>query len=380
MGVVVLVVSNLSGSTTTLGLLARVVGAVVAGSLTFGAVVVWLGRRHDARRRPRERPVGPLGAPRSAPAAPEPPSGLFAPPPPWQTPPMPGVHIVTDSACDLTDQLVKEHNIIVVPLTIRFGEEELEDRRQLSCEEFWDRCRGKGALPETAAPSPGAFQAAFQQAADEGADAVLCLTLSSKVSGTYSSAVTAAGSFDAVPVRVVDTFSLTMGQGLLVIAAAEEAAAGASLDELVAATEDRIPRTRIYGVLGRARVPPARRAHRWGPRPGRFPVEHQAGDPAQGRRGGRGVQAAHPAPAPWPTWAPRWRRTRPSSGSPWPTAPATTSPQILAVLAGIATEHPCSPVDLGPVVGTHAGPEHRRGLLHRACQDSRDRRVVSRRG
>ena len=67
---------------------------------------------------------------------------------------MPGVHIVTDSACDLTDQLVKEHNVTVVPLTIRFGDEELEDRRQLSPAEFWERCHGKGDLPQTAAPSP----------------------------------------------------------------------------------------------------------------------------------------------------------------------------------------------------------------------------------
>ncbi len=62
MAVVVLVVSNLSGSTSTLALLARVGGAVVAGGLTFGAAVVWLGRRHDARRPPRARPVGSLGA------------------------------------------------------------------------------------------------------------------------------------------------------------------------------------------------------------------------------------------------------------------------------------------------------------------------------
>jgi putative peptidoglycan lipid II flippase len=61
MAVVVLVVSNLSGSTSTLALLARVGSAVVAGGLTFGAAVVWLGRRHDARRPPRARPVGPLG-------------------------------------------------------------------------------------------------------------------------------------------------------------------------------------------------------------------------------------------------------------------------------------------------------------------------------
>jgi putative peptidoglycan lipid II flippase len=66
MGVVVLVVSNLSGSTSSAGLAARVVGAMVAGGLTFGAVVVWLGRRHDARRPPPTRPVGPVGAPRGA--------------------------------------------------------------------------------------------------------------------------------------------------------------------------------------------------------------------------------------------------------------------------------------------------------------------------
>jgi len=64
MAVVVLVVSNLSGSTSVAGLLARVVGAVLAGGLTFGAVVIWLGRRHDARREPPSaRPLGPLGAP-----------------------------------------------------------------------------------------------------------------------------------------------------------------------------------------------------------------------------------------------------------------------------------------------------------------------------
>jgi DegV family protein with EDD domain len=163
---------------------------------------------------------------------------------------MPGVRIVTDSACDLTDDLVEEHAVIVVPLTIRFGAEEFEDRRELAPDEFWRRCQGKGALPETAAPSPGAFITAFQRAADEGADSVLCLSISSKVSATYASAVTAADTFTGIPVRVVDTRSMTMGQGLMVIAAAEEAAAGADLDELVAATEARTSRTRVFGVVG----------------------------------------------------------------------------------------------------------------------------------
>jgi DegV family protein with EDD domain len=163
---------------------------------------------------------------------------------------MPGVRIVTDSACDLTDDLVKEHDVIVVPLTIRFGSEEFEDRRELSPEEFWRRCQGKGALPETAAPSPGTFITAFQRAADEGADAVLCMTISSKLSATYASAVTAADTFTSIPVRVFDTRSVTMGQGLTVIAAAAESAAGAGLDQLIDAAEDRTDRIRVYGVLG----------------------------------------------------------------------------------------------------------------------------------
>jgi len=162
---------------------------------------------------------------------------------------MPGVRIVTDSAGDLTDELVERHRVIVVPLTIRFGDEEFVDR-ELTPEEFWIRCQGKGALPETAAPSPGSFVAAYQQAADEGADAVLCLTLSADLSGTYASAISAAESFTAVPVRVIDTRSVTMGQGLLAIAAAEDAAAGTGLGEIVDHTLDRIGRVRIYGVLG----------------------------------------------------------------------------------------------------------------------------------
>jgi DegV family protein with EDD domain len=163
---------------------------------------------------------------------------------------MPGVRIVTDSACDLTDDLVKQHDVLVVPLTIRFGAEEFEDRRDLTPDEFWRRTQGKGALPETAAPSPGAFIAAFGQAADEGADAVLCLTLSSKLSATYASAVTAADTFTAIPVRVVDTLSVTMGQGLLVIASAEDAASGTGLDALCSEAEERSTRARVYGVLG----------------------------------------------------------------------------------------------------------------------------------
>ncbi len=162
---------------------------------------------------------------------------------------MPAVRIVTDSACDLTDQLARSHNIIVVPLTIRFGDEELVDRRDLDPQEFWRRCRLERALPETAAPSPGAFQQAFESAAKDGYDSVLCLTISAGVSATYQAARAAAEECRALPVTVIDTRSLTMGQGLLAISAAEVATSGASLSEVADHVAEAMDRTRVFGAI-----------------------------------------------------------------------------------------------------------------------------------
>ncbi|MHB1924480.1 MAG: DegV family protein, partial [Acidimicrobiales bacterium] len=75
---------------------------------------------------------------------------------------------MTDSACDLPQNLVDELAVDIVPLSIRFGAEEFIDRRDLTPDQFWSRCSASAVLPETAAPSPGAFKAAFQKAAEEG--------------------------------------------------------------------------------------------------------------------------------------------------------------------------------------------------------------------
>lgn len=164
---------------------------------------------------------------------------------------MAGVRIVTDSACDLSDELAAANAITVVPLSIRFGDESFLDRAELSPAEFWRRCRQSVALPETAAPSPGQFQSAYSDAADAGADAVVCITISSKVSATYQSALTAADTVrDRLPVHVVDSESLTMGQGILCLEAAASAAAGASADDVVALVERLRGRVRVYGTLG----------------------------------------------------------------------------------------------------------------------------------
>ena len=85
------------------------------------------------------------------------------------------IRVVTDSACDLSADLAAEHGITVVPLSIRFGDEEFVDGRDLTTEEFWARCKASQVLPETSAPSPGAFQEAFLAAHADGYDGVLSL-------------------------------------------------------------------------------------------------------------------------------------------------------------------------------------------------------------
>ena len=163
---------------------------------------------------------------------------------------MAGVRVVTDSACDLSGELADRYGIDVVPLTIRFGDEELLDRRDLSPGEFWRRCKASASLPETAAPPPGAFRAAYERAGAAGADGVVCLTLSAGVSATYQAALAGAAALeDQLPVVVVDTRSLTMGQGLMCIAAAELAASGAPLDAVVALARDLVGRTHVLGVV-----------------------------------------------------------------------------------------------------------------------------------
>jgi len=160
------------------------------------------------------------------------------------------VKIVTDSSCDLPDDLVAELGVDVVPLTIRFGSEELVDRRDLTPGEFWARSAASAVLPETSAPSPGAFEAAFRKALAAGADGVVCISLSSRLSATGEAAQAAARAVaDDVAVRVVDSLSVSLGLGMIVAESARRAAAGATLEQIVDLAGDMARRTKVYGSL-----------------------------------------------------------------------------------------------------------------------------------
>lgn len=146
------------------------------------------------------------------------------------------IGIVTDSSCDLPAQWVEQTGAVIVPLSIRFGDEEFVDGVDLTAESFWSRLTTGGGLPETSAPSAGAFHEAFEGLAARGADGIVAVCLSSHLSATYQSAVIAAERFPDLAVRVIDSRTVSMALGLQVIAAAEKAKEGATLDEVVNAT------------------------------------------------------------------------------------------------------------------------------------------------
>src|SRR5439155_6683468 len=118
------------------------------------------------------------------------------------------VRIVTDSACDLPEAICAELGVEVVPLTIRFGEREYVDRKELSVDAFWRELAASSVLPETAAPSVGAFEEVFRRLSDEGADGIVCINLSSRLSATMQSAEVAAKALDGkTPIKIVDSFN-----------------------------------------------------------------------------------------------------------------------------------------------------------------------------
>jgi DegV family protein with EDD domain len=160
------------------------------------------------------------------------------------------VRLVTDSACDLPQSVVDELGIEIVPLTIRMGDEEFVDRRDLTPAEFWARCATSPQLPETAAPAPGQFEAAYRKLAGEGATAIVVVSLSAALSATMQSAELAARSVAAdLPVTVVDSRNCTLGLGMIVADCARLARDGADAATVAARARDLAQRTRVWGAL-----------------------------------------------------------------------------------------------------------------------------------
>ena len=160
------------------------------------------------------------------------------------------VRVVTDSASDLPPEICEQLGIEVVPLTIRFGDREYVDRKELSTDEFWRQLETAPVLPETAAPSVGAFEETFRALHADGADGIVCINLSARLSATMQSAQVAAKALDGLcPIEVIDSENATMGTGNLALHAARRAAEGADVDTIAREVIDRRSRQRLFATL-----------------------------------------------------------------------------------------------------------------------------------
>jgi fatty acid kinase fatty acid binding subunit len=159
------------------------------------------------------------------------------------------VRIVTDSSGDLPLPLAAELGITVVPAIVRFGEESFLDGVEIDHDTFYRRLREERLFPTTSQPSPGQFAEVYDRLAP-GAEGIVSIHLSARLSGTFNSAVQGARSCGAAcPVEVVDSRSTSLGMGLVVLEAARLARSGASLQAVLAAVRGWIPCSRLCAAL-----------------------------------------------------------------------------------------------------------------------------------
>lgn len=158
------------------------------------------------------------------------------------------IGIVTDSTCDLPANIVAEYGIAVVPLYINFGNESYLDGVELSRAEFYERLPDCDPPPTTAISGPHMFIQAYEKLASEGATEILSIHISASLSGTANT-VRLAAEEASIPVTVLDSGSLSMGTGFLAWTAAQAAAEGRAMDEIVTLLAEQGERTHVFAAL-----------------------------------------------------------------------------------------------------------------------------------
>ncbi|HOT90563.1 MAG TPA: DegV family protein [Anaerolineae bacterium] len=159
------------------------------------------------------------------------------------------IAVITDTDSSLPAAIAAQYDIQQVPINIHFGQETLRAEMDINDAEAFVRIDREGKLPTTSAPTPGQFAIAYQAAFDAGAASVLCFCVSSEISGTYNAALTARDLMPDRDITVVDSRTLSMGQGFMALAAAEAIQQGASKEEAIAVAESLRSRSHVYAAL-----------------------------------------------------------------------------------------------------------------------------------
>ena len=159
------------------------------------------------------------------------------------------IKIVTDSGADLPAALIEELNVTVVPIYLRFGKEAYLDRVNISEEEFYQRLLRDPIHPNTTQPSPQDFASVFEELSQE-ADGIISIHITSKLSGTYNSAVQGKKMANSrCPIEVVDSQTLSIAVGLIVIQAAKMAKSGMGLEQIADELYKIIPNVYLFALF-----------------------------------------------------------------------------------------------------------------------------------
>lgn len=158
------------------------------------------------------------------------------------------VRIVTDSTADLTQEQQQAAGITVVPLNVHFGDQVFRDHVDLTTDEFFRRLKASPQLPRTSQPSVGAFEETFRKLRESG-DEIVSVHLSSKVSGTFNSALMAAQAVDKDWIEVVDSLSTSMALGFIALEGANLARAGRDRKAVAERLRSLVPKARVICVV-----------------------------------------------------------------------------------------------------------------------------------
>lgn len=159
------------------------------------------------------------------------------------------IQILVDSTCDVPPDVAKRMGIAVVPVYINVGEKSYLDGVDLTRQEFYENLPGYDVFPTTAAPAPGAFTDAYQALVDDGATDIISLHIATKLSNTLNAARLGAEDVEGARITMWDTEQLALGSGLQAIVAAEAAADGCSMQEILTLLEEKREKTRIFAML-----------------------------------------------------------------------------------------------------------------------------------
>lgn len=157
--------------------------------------------------------------------------------------------VVIDSTCDLPEQVIRSHNIEVVPVYINIGDKGYLDGVELSRQEFYTKLPDYEHHPTTAAPSPETFLNVYQKLAQEGAEEILSIHIASSLSATPEMAKSAAEGFDAARLSVFDSGQLSSAAGFMAERAAEAFEQGKSLDQVLELLNEQAKRTFVVAGL-----------------------------------------------------------------------------------------------------------------------------------